>query len=236
MPRVRHIFLKLCASLTCGVILTLVSAWLPAVFFEIKTGKLHNLEHEPPLEIPAYIDAPKDWHLRTWHACWGPGLRYDLVSECEWMGSKLGWSSTTAPNRTMLRMTTGFPLPCMRWTPFAAGDLPESGSHNPWHIGLDLPGKQVINPGVKRALPLRPLLWPAAINTAAYTLLAFILLSTFAALRARLRRRRGQCAACGYAVGNLPKCPECGRVTATSPAPDPQSPVPSPAHPPASAP
>lgn len=35
------------------------------------------------------------------------------------------------------------------------------------------------------------------------------------ALRERSRSSRGQCLACGYAVGELPRCPECGEARST---------------------
>ena len=63
------------------------------------------------------------------------------------------------------------------------------------------------------ALPLLPL-WPGfAINTAFYALLLFLAWRASRVVRRTHRRRRGQCAACGYDRGGLDAgtaCPECG--------------------------
>ncbi len=64
------------------------------------------------------------------------------------------------------------------------------------------------------ALPLLPL-WPGfAINTALYGMLILLALRTPGALRRTLRRRRGDCLACGYYLSGLSAdaaCPECGK-------------------------
>ncbi|MBX3357862.1 MAG: hypothetical protein KF745_05490 [Phycisphaeraceae bacterium] len=70
-----------------------------------------------------------------------------------------------------------------------------------------------------RLLPVRPL-WPGfALNSAIYAAAAFALLTAAARLNTALRRRRaGHCATCGYAVNELPQCPECGTASARQPA------------------
>jgi len=63
---------------------------------------------------------------------------------------------------------------------------------------------------VPRILPLRPL-WPGfAVNTLFYAGVLWMMFALPFALRRRLRRRRGQCPACAYPVGQSPVCTECG--------------------------
>src|SRR5262249_17329132 len=60
------------------------------------------------------------------------------------------------------------------------------------------------------SLPLQPL-WPGfAINTVFYAAVLWGLFAGPFALRRTIRRRRGQCAACGYPVGASKVCTECG--------------------------
>jgi hypothetical protein len=59
-------------------------------------------------------------------------------------------------------------------------------------------------------LPLRPV-WPGfAINTLFYAGVLWVLWATPFALRRMIRRRRGQCPACAYPIGQSPVCTECG--------------------------
>jgi hypothetical protein len=65
-----------------------------------------------------------------------------------------------------------------------------------------------------RAIPLMPI-WPGfAINTIFYAAVLWVLFAVPVAMRKRVRRKRGQCAACGYSLqgseSNL--CPECGAL------------------------
>jgi hypothetical protein len=65
--------------------------------------------------------------------------------------------------------------------------------------------------GSKLTLPTT-VLWPGfALNTAFYGTLAFLLWSAPGFVRKKRRRRRGLCAACGYELKGMQKCPECGR-------------------------
>jgi hypothetical protein len=214
------------ASIAIGVVATIASAWLAAAFLDAHDGKLHNLQYENGVAIPAYVGAPQDWHLRTWHELRGPGIRYDLISECEWMGSKLGSSPATAPNRTLQRITTGWPLPAMQYDSNPAASA--------WAGGLPIAGSSKIGGLVARRLPIRPLIVPFLTDAATFALAGFAVLISESAIRTARRRRRGQCPACGYPSAGLPRCPECGAPT--SPAQGLQPPEPSPAHPPASAP
>lgn len=51
-----------------------------------------------------------------------------------------------------------------------------------------------------------------AINTLFYSAVLWMLFAVPVGMRRRLRKKRGQCAACGYSLRNITsdKCPECG--------------------------
>jgi hypothetical protein len=71
---------------------------------------------------------------------------------------------------------------------------------------------------VGKVLPFIPL-WPGfAINTIFYAAIVWMLFMGPGAVRRRVRRKRGQCAACGYSLrGNVSdKCPECGVMVGLS--------------------
>jgi hypothetical protein len=61
-------------------------------------------------------------------------------------------------------------------------------------------------------LPLRPIFPGFAINTIFYAAIVWVLFAVPGAVRRRVRRKRGQCAACGYSLRDITsdKCPECG--------------------------
>ncbi len=61
-------------------------------------------------------------------------------------------------------------------------------------------------------LPIRPDLPGFLFNCLFYGGLLFAARAIAQRLRRAIRRRRGQCAACGYDITNLMTCPECGRV------------------------
>lgn len=61
-----------------------------------------------------------------------------------------------------------------------------------------------------RALPYRPMWAGLIVNTLFYAVALGLLFVIPNALRRRLRRRRGQCEACGYPIGTSPVCTECG--------------------------
>jgi hypothetical protein len=69
-------------------------------------------------------------------------------------------------------------------------------------------------PSSRRALPLIPIFPGFAINTIFYAAIVWFLFFAPGAIRKRVRRKRGQCAACGYSLrgrgSSGDKCPECG--------------------------
>jgi hypothetical protein len=115
----------------------------------------------------------------------------------------------------------GWPMPCM-W--HMAGHLTmidtQSGIQEGQTIGgialsppLPMwrdPTAYSSQPDEPRTLPLRIIPSGFAINTIFYGLAVYLAIMIPGATRRLMRRRRGQCADCGYLVGNSSVCTECG--------------------------
>ena len=69
-------------------------------------------------------------------------------------------------------------------------------------------------PGVPRAIPLRPMWSPFIFNTAIYAGTLYLLVAPLAVRRV-IRRQRGRCVKCGYDLRHAEHelCPECGTLT-----------------------
>jgi len=78
-----------------------------------------------------------------------------------------------------------------------------------------LPESQQVADGIAAGIiPFDPL-WPGfAVNTLFYAGVLWVLFAGPFALRRKIRRRRGRCAACAYPIGQSPVCTECGAVLA----------------------
>jgi len=85
----------------------------------------------------------------------------------------------------------------------------DSGGGTARRIGALRVGANAI--GGDRTLPWRPLLPGFAANTALYAALAYAPFGFVGWRRAR-RRSRDRCPSCGYAITDLPTCPECGET------------------------
>jgi hypothetical protein len=61
-------------------------------------------------------------------------------------------------------------------------------------------------------VPVRPALPGFALDTMAYSILVYTLVSVSVMARQTFRRRRGRCERCAYRMNDLEQCPECGRA------------------------
>ena len=61
-------------------------------------------------------------------------------------------------------------------------------------------------------MPMRPLPFGFFINALFYAAVLWLLIPGPVAMRRFIRRKRGQCQACGYPAGELPVCSECGKA------------------------
>ncbi len=124
---------------------------------------------------------------------WLPVLPEDDTEYSEWGARAAGW-----------------PMPCLasRSSATTTGARSASWSMRIWPATAT--GSAVPRDPDKGAVPLRPLPLGLAANTLLFAAPPFIVLAAIPAGRRALRRRRGLCPVCGYAVGGLDRCPECG--------------------------
>lgn len=209
---------RLLRSMIAGIGLTVISSWGIAVFGAFSDGELVATYGERNTKVPASL-VPEGWAPRSWHYFTGFGMRRDLVSECEWIGSTLGMTMDGRPQRTVIHIRAGFPMLAMTWYDFHSEMRPRGGSSlaEAWDLGVPLGMQAKVTPALWRVesrLPVRPL-WPGfAVNAAVYSLLAWGALAGLGAWRRARRRARGLCVACAHPIVGLAICPECGTPNA----------------------
>lgn len=206
------------ACVMAGGVVNVLVAWGCALLGDFSGGAVYvRYADEPPLDAP--IRAPEGWDIATWRELHGAGLRWDMLSEREWIGSTLILSLNGGPQRTVAHYRTGFPFLALAW--FGEGsDVPEqdtTGVARAWWMGIDVGlaarAGGVPRSGIEPRLPIRPA-WPGfALNTLVYGGGAFGVITSAGAIRRRRRRRYVVCVQCGYDVGGLAVCPECGSAT-----------------------
>jgi len=210
--KVRRILL----SCLAGVVLAVLSAWGFAVFGVFTEGELVAKYDERNTEIPAGL-VPEGWDPRSWHYFTGAGIRRDLVSECEWMGSTLGMTMDGRPQRTIIHVSCGWPIRSLTWFDYVSptGAAPPSALQKVWDGGIDVGLAATPGPsgrfGVSRRVPIRPLWAGLLANVAFWSITAAATGVIAVAWRRARRRKRGLCEACAYPVSGLATCPECGR-------------------------
>lgn len=188
--------------LLAGLAATVFISWALAAWGAYASAEVNR----PPFAAdfpPLGVETPGGWDVRTWVPRRGPGLRHDIVTEMEWIGSTLGMMEGHG-NQCMERAAAGWPIPCLQW---AAEDDTKPG---PILRGLPIPVPHRDWP--ERRLPLKPLWGPFAIDVLACTGVAAGARTWFVSARGNRRVRRGLCAWCAYPVGGASVCSECGRA------------------------
>lgn len=139
------------------------------------------------------------------------------IPALEWLAPWLDESSPSRRHNVLDRhlWAYGWPCPCFGFVrefqfppqPTPAIIVIEGGWEVPPHLA---PRRYAASMSGPLVLPLRPLWTGLFINVSLYATLFALAMWGWRGLRLRLRRRRRQCLACGYAIGTLGTCPECG--------------------------
>lgn len=211
---------RLVVSLFLGVTIMLAVSWLAAAFADVTVSTFLPNPNAPSVGYLRVVP-PRDWTVRTWLARRGLAVHCDLVSESVWMGSALGESPSTAPNRTMDVISVGWPLPALQWTSWHWAFPQTVHKWNSitldlaWTGGIPMPGRnRSLSTGVQRRFPVRPAPVGFLVNTAFYAAVSWWGVEWWTRMRSRRRLARGACVMCGYDLSGLGKesalCPECG--------------------------
>ena len=194
----RRIVLPVSACAVLGAMLTVATAWLAASFFELSNTMAYASHGSITHRGRHFI-----WHtVRPRHLGARQVFVYSVDEPIE--------AGSPPPSWVFLDdffagiHTCGYGVPAVALRRVIVGGSGE--------LYLDdlRGGLDVRISGDTRTLPTFPY-WPGfALNTAFYATLAFLLWSTPGFVKRTRRRRRGQCLICGYDLGGIATCPECG--------------------------
>jgi hypothetical protein len=182
-------------------------------------------------EVASLDGSPAPWPEYLQKLNWPPAERMTLhkpsqgssigvdIIEAEGGDEQAGWRRTDSPDKVFVSLLTyRFGLPWrtlklethgVRAGPRGMELVKAAATAAGFRTGIDISRQR---PGGAKFLPVTPL-WPGfAINTIFYAAIVWGLFAVPGAIRKRVRRKRGQCAACGYSLrgSSGEKCPECG--------------------------
>ncbi len=190
-------------SMLVGFLVNVVVAWGLAVWAQVDA-------HRPDFGASGQ---PLVWPLRGLP---GQPEAPDTVLSAEWPW----WRGQTFVVRTngnpqddgyfMSSVRAGMPVRSLEWV--AAGKARAGAQERFWNMptGLKTNSRGLFGAVPGARLPLRPILPGFIVNTLFYAGLALAAVAVPRSLRRRRRAKRGRCIACGYEVGGIAVCPECG--------------------------
>lgn len=211
-----------------GLLLTVLSAWLPAMFADLHVFTGSRTEAINGVAFPAYV--PGVWPP--------PGDRYDYAPRA--IGYKLSGITTTTRSKRdnpvvgmgLWFHRFGWPVATLQYAEMTIGDGPDMPTptealrllsdfhaHAGWRCGTDFPQWLPLSKppmggrNATRTLPLTPV-WPGfLIAWTLYTIVAWGILFLPGVLIRERRFRLGSCLNCGYPLGSN-TCSECGHIHA----------------------
>jgi len=214
--------LRLGPVVLIGVLLSLSVAWACALWSPMRGSRaLTDMEASVVLrKLTGVFEHPGvPQGVRNWGFGWAFVFAVDAAiplpeASTPSSGRNRGVHSTalvqlpTSPDDRLVHIVTaGWPLTCL------TGERHTTGVSTRRH-GLAEPPRAVreLNVKPRRVLPLQPRWLGLAVDTALYAVAVWIAVPGPLLLRRTLRRRRGQCAACGYNLHHVDHraCPECG--------------------------
>jgi hypothetical protein len=214
--------LKLGPFVLIGVLLSLLVAWACALWSPMR-GSRALTDREASvvlLKLAGVFEQPGvPQGVRNWGFGWAFVFAVDAaipLPEASTSSSRrnrrahstsLVQMPTSPDDRLVHVVTAGWPLTCL------TGERHTIGVSTRQH-GLAEPPRAMreLNVKPRRVLPLRPLWLGLAADTALYAAAVWMAVPGPLLLRRTLRRRRGQCSACGYNLHHVDHraCPECG--------------------------
>jgi hypothetical protein len=183
---------KLLVLLLAGAIINVAVAW---------GGQFLNRLAPKNYEIMAREECSREWRtfaLSSWPQAVQPfGIQY---KDAVWKFQQIDDSEDSSSARGFLRAQAGWPYRSV-----------QAIAHRDNKRFIHGLGWLTISDDI--LFPYAAMLPGFAINTIFYAAIVWFLFFAPGAIRRRVRRKRGQCAACGYSLRGTPdveRCPECG--------------------------
>ncbi|MEZ6243553.1 MAG: hypothetical protein R3B57_10985 [Phycisphaerales bacterium] len=204
--------------LLVGVVVNVLVAWTLVAIPHQMSWRIEHFPTEGTI-ASAGMRTPPGWEPRTLVVRRGFGVRMRLLTEMEWMGSRLGMMMDSQ-NRSVNVCEAGWPMLSLRLDGVqsdryagASGWLART-----WIGGLEAPLRLVGGGGGYGVylwpdrLPVRPVPLGFVVNSVVYAALVFVMAPMPRRARRWWRGRRGKCRRCGYTLAGLESCPECGEA------------------------
>ena len=203
-------------ALLLGALATWGGGWGFAVW-EQRRGGTHSDPYADGVWAREKVQGVRDPVTPLFQAMMGsPIARHDMSK----LGTSLVMLNSGLLQPTEVRFWTfGWPLRCLEFT--EKGPAPYTRAFRPLRTSTWINGWAIdLAAGTRVILPIRIRGWEMAGDIGIWSAIVGALLLGVPAARRTVRRRRGQCGACGYdrsTIGAALPCPECGTAPLTSP-------------------
>jgi hypothetical protein len=230
-PPRRTIF-KVLILLAAGATLNVAVAWglayWPTPYDLFGDGEFVRRKSVGPGVLDTYVSISRGKYSlsQSWHwpgislIRWASEEEYQSVLPT-WSRAKIGEPILSFQTRLQdpivyAEFASGWPMLALRSMQVTRmGEVIPIVRTGYWELPSWIPWGDPNNPRGDH-MPFVPIVHGFAINTLFYAGVLWVLFAGPFALRRMIRRRRGQCPACAYPLGQSPVCTECGAaVTAT---------------------
>jgi hypothetical protein len=161
------------------------------------------------------VTAPGEDVISAWRESGTTNGRFPVVRLPHW--SRASWEPTPSDPPLfgiVADAASGWPMRCLSSSHIGGVVTPPTVNlaQTGWTTSWGIPIRRSRDPQLMppRSIPLRPLPLGLLVCTLAWSPVGFALIVGGGRLRARLRKRRGLCTACGYNITGVTRCPECG--------------------------
>jgi len=194
------------ACMIVGLIAQLLVAWGFALWGPWEYAQSTRSAANWPVEL--FIDEPElDQQLEI--------AEYESFGCSAWFAYADPMKSANPELRCMFVCSSGWPWRSFRWSLRSDAQNDEGDVLPPapgLQGGLTVPSVvRRTTIGIKRRLPIEPVLPGALLGTLFYCVLLFSVITSAQALRRTARGKKGCCVSCGYQLEScIQTCPECG--------------------------